>query len=111
MKITVIGGTGLIGSKLVAKLLAQQHTVIAASPDSGINTITGVGLARALKDADVVVDVSNSRSFEAKAVMDFFKNLRAIFCRRRCMPVLNTMWPFRWWAATAWPKVVTCGQS
>mgnify|MGYP000874902563 CR=1 FL=1 len=73
MKITVIGGTGLIGSKLVAKLLAQQHTVIAASPDSGINTITGVGLARALKDADVVVDVSNSRSFEAKAVMDFFQ--------------------------------------
>lgn len=73
MKITVIGGTGLIGSKLVARLLSQQHTVVAASPDSGINTITGLGLAKALKDADVVVDVSNSRSFEPKDVMDFFQ--------------------------------------
>lgn len=73
MKITVIGGTGLIGSKLVSRLLAQQHTVIAASPDSGIDTITGLGLAKALKDADVVVDVSNSRSFEPKDVMDFFQ--------------------------------------
>jgi uncharacterized protein YbjT (DUF2867 family) len=73
MKITVIGGTGLIGSKLVNKLRQLGHIVIAASPDSGVNTITGDGLSEALKDADVVVDVSNSPSFEDKAVMDFFQ--------------------------------------
>src|SRR4030095_10532769 len=73
MKITVIGGTGLIGSKLVAKLRQLGHIVIAASPDSGVNSITGEGLGEALKDADVVVDVSNSPSFEDKAVMDFFQ--------------------------------------
>jgi len=73
MKITVIGGTGLIGSKLVSKLRQLGHIVIAASPDSGVNTITGEGLSEALKNADVVVDVSNSPSFEDKAVMDFFQ--------------------------------------
>jgi uncharacterized protein YbjT (DUF2867 family) len=73
MKITVIGGTGLIGSKLVSKLRQLGHIVIAASPDSGVNTITGEGLSEAVKDADVVVDVSNSPSFEDKAVMDFFQ--------------------------------------
>jgi uncharacterized protein YbjT (DUF2867 family) len=73
MKIVVIGGTGLIGSQLVNKLIQQEHTVIAASPASGINTITGEGLNDALKNADVVVDVSNSPSFEDKAVLDFFQ--------------------------------------
>jgi uncharacterized protein YbjT (DUF2867 family) len=73
MKITVIGGTGLIGSKLVSKLRQLGHIVIAASPDSGVNTITGEGLSEAVKDADVVVDVSNSPSFEDRAVMDFFQ--------------------------------------
>ena len=73
MKIVVIGGSGLIGSKLVDKLLQLDHTVIAASPTSGIDTITGEGLSEAIKDADVVVDVSNSPSFEDKAVMDFFQ--------------------------------------
>ena len=73
MKIVVIGGTGLIGSKLVNKLRQLDHIVIAASPESGVNTITGEGLNEALKEADVVVDVSNSPSFEDKAVMDFFK--------------------------------------
>jgi len=72
MKIVVIGGTGLIGSKLVNKLRQLDHTVIPASPESGVNTITGQGLNEVLKDADVVVDVSNSPSFEDKAVMDFF---------------------------------------
>jgi len=74
MKIVVIGGTGLIGSKLVNKLGQLDHTAIAASPDTGVNTITGEGLNEALKDADVVVDVSNSPSFEDKAVMDFFQS-------------------------------------
>src|SRR5688500_1623163 len=73
MKIVVIGGTGLIGSKLVNKLRQLDHIVIPASPDSGVNTITGEGLNEVLKDADVVVDVSNSPSFEDKAVMDFFQ--------------------------------------
>jgi uncharacterized protein YbjT (DUF2867 family) len=73
MKIVVIGGTGLIGSQLVNRLLQQEHTVIAASPASGINTVTGEGVNDALKNADVVVDVSNSPSFEDKAVMDFFQ--------------------------------------
>src|SRR4030095_12140493 len=73
MKIVVIGGSGLIGSKLVNKLRQLDHMVIAASPDSGINTITGEGLNEALKDTNVVVDVSNSPSFEDKAVMEFFQ--------------------------------------
>ncbi len=72
MKIVVIGGTGLIGSKLVTKLRAQGHEVVAASPNTGINTITGEGLAEALKGASVVVDVSNSPSWEDSAVLNFF---------------------------------------
>ncbi len=72
MKIVVIGGSGLIGSKLVIKLREHGHQALAASPDSGVNTLTGEGLAEALRDASVVVDVSNSRSFEEKAALDFF---------------------------------------
>lgn len=73
MKIVVIGGSGLIGSKLVNKLRHLNHEVIAASPATGINTITGEGLHEALKGAQVVVDVANSPSFEEKAVMEFFQ--------------------------------------
>ena len=73
MKIVVIGGSGLIGSKVVAKLGAHGHQAVAASPDSGVNTLTGKGLAEVLKGAQVVVDVSKSPSFEDKAVMEFFK--------------------------------------
>ena len=73
MKIVVIGGTGLIGSNLVNKLRQLGHTVIAASPQSGVNTITKEGLNEVLEEAAVVVDVSNSPSFEDKAVMDFFQ--------------------------------------
>jgi uncharacterized protein YbjT (DUF2867 family) len=73
MKIVVIGGTGLIGSKVVANLRQWGHEVIAASPNTGINTITGEGLAEAMQDTDVVVDLANSPSFEDKAVMDFFQ--------------------------------------
>lgn len=71
-KIVVIGGTGLIGSKLVRKLTEHGHEAIAASPSSGVNTLTGEGMAQVLTGAQVVVDVSNSPSFEAKAVLDFF---------------------------------------
>jgi uncharacterized protein YbjT (DUF2867 family) len=73
MKIVVIGGSGLIGSKLVEKLRRLNHEVVAASPATGINTITGQGLEEALKGAQKVVDVANSPSFEDKAVMEFFQ--------------------------------------
>lgn len=74
MKITVIGGTGLIGSKVVKRLREKGHDVLAASPDSGVNTLTGEGLAEALAGAKVVVDLANSPSFEDKAAMDFFQS-------------------------------------
>jgi uncharacterized protein YbjT (DUF2867 family) len=73
MKLVVIGGSGLIGSKLVRKLREHGHEAVAASPDSGVNTLTGEGLAEALKGASVVVDVSNSPSWEDAAVMKFFE--------------------------------------
>jgi uncharacterized protein YbjT (DUF2867 family) len=72
MKIVVIGGTGLIGSKLVNKLREHGHEAVAASPSSGVNTLTGEGLDEVLKGASVVVDVSNSPSFEEAAAMNFF---------------------------------------
>ena len=73
MKVVVIGGTGLIGSKLVALLRQRGEEVTAASPDSGVNTLTGEGLPAALAGAQVVVDVANSPSFEDAAVMKFFE--------------------------------------
>src|SRR4051812_45597569 len=73
MKIVIIGGTGLIGSKLVTILGEQGHEAVAASPNSGVNTLTGEGLAEVLKGAQVVVDVSNSPSFADAPVMEFFK--------------------------------------
>ena len=73
MKIVVIGGSGLIGSKVVMQLREHGHDAIAASPNSGVNTLTGAGLAEVLKGAAVVVDVSNSPSFEDAAVLEFFK--------------------------------------
>src|ERR1700740_772753 len=100
MKIVVIGGSGLIGSRLVTKLREHGHETVAASPNSGVNTLTGQGLAEALKGASVVVDVSNSPSWEDAAVMKFFetstdlrwmatriKNLR---CRYGETPVMRT---------------------
>src|SRR6185436_7113499 len=72
MKIVIIGGTGLVGSKLVTQLRSRGHDAVAASPDTGVNTLTGEGLAEVLQGASVVVDVSNSPSFEEAAVMKFF---------------------------------------
>ncbi len=72
MKLVIIGGTGLIGSKLVAKLREHGHEAVAAAPNTGVNTLTGEGLAEALQGASVLVDVSNSPSFEESAVMAFF---------------------------------------
>ncbi len=73
MKVVVIGGTGLVGSKVVARLNEHGHDAVAAAPDTGVNTITGEGLSEALQGADVVVDVSNSPSFEDRAVLEFFE--------------------------------------
>jgi uncharacterized protein YbjT (DUF2867 family) len=73
MKIVIIGGSGLIGSKLVVKLREDGHEVVSASLDSGVNTVTGDGLADALRGASVVVDVSNSPSYEEAAVLEFFE--------------------------------------
>jgi uncharacterized protein YbjT (DUF2867 family) len=72
MKIVVIGGTGLIGSKVVANLRQAGHEVVAASPSTGVNTITGEGLAQTMAGTDVVIDLANSPSFEDKAVLEFF---------------------------------------
>lgn len=73
MKIVVIGGTGLVGSKVVKHLRARGHDVLAASPASGVNTITGEGLTEALTGANVVIDLANSPSFEDAAVLEFFQ--------------------------------------
>jgi len=72
MKLVIIGGTGLIGSKLVTRLRERSHEAVPAAPDTGVNTLTGDGLAEVLQNASVVVDVSNSPSFEERAVMEFF---------------------------------------
>src|SRR5215212_7199247 len=73
MKIVVIGGTGLIGSKLVEKLRGHGHDTVAASPDTGVDTLTGEGLAEALEGAQVVVDVANAPAWDDAAVLDFFQ--------------------------------------
>ena len=73
MKIVVIGGTGLIGSKVVEKLKQKGHEAIAAAPNTGVNTITGAGLKEAMAGAQVVIDLANSPSFEDKAVLEFFQ--------------------------------------
>ena len=73
MKIVIIGGTGLIGSKTAPVLRQRGHEVVAASPDTGVNTITGEGLKEALAGAQVVIDLANSPSFEDKAVLEFFE--------------------------------------
>ena len=78
MKIVVIGGTGLIGSKVVARLRQRGHEAIAASPASGINTLTGEGLDAALANTDIVIDLANSPSFEDQAVLDFFEAHREV---------------------------------
>ena len=73
MKIVVIGGTGLIGSKVVSELKQKGHDVLAAAPNTGVNTITGAGLKEAMAGTQVVIDLANSPSFEDKAVLQFFE--------------------------------------
>jgi nucleoside-diphosphate-sugar epimerase len=90
MKIIVIGGTGLIGSKTVA-ILRQGHDVVAASPNTGVNTITGEGVKEAVAGAQVVIDLANSPSFKDKAVLEFFETAGATCSRRRPRPESGTM--------------------
>ena len=91
MKIVVIGGTGLIGSKLVNKLREHGHEAVAAAPNTGVNALTGDGLADVLKGASVVVDVSNSPDWDAAAV-------------------LNITSRYRLWEPTGCPKAATSGR-
>jgi uncharacterized protein YbjT (DUF2867 family) len=94
MKIVVIGGTGLIGSKVIALLRGAGHDAVAAAPSTGVNTLTGEGLEAALDGANGVIDLANSPSFEPSAVMGFFSSCRrsprrhpasrrTLHCRRR----------------------------
>jgi uncharacterized protein YbjT (DUF2867 family) len=96
MKIVVIGGTGLIGSKTIVRLRSAGHDALAAAPDTGVNTVTGEGLEAALEGADVVVDLANSRSFEASAAKDFFtaheKNLLAAEARASGITSRSPSW-------------------
>ncbi len=104
MKIVVIGGTGLIGSKLVKKLHDHGHEAVAAAPNTGVNTLTGEGLAEVLKDASVVVDVSNSPNWEDAAVLNFFvtstRNLLTYEQRQES----NTTLHCRSWGPNNFPK-------
>ena len=108
MKIVVIGGTGLIGSQVVQNLRARGHEALPASPDTGVNTISGEGLDAALTGAQVVVDVANSPSFEDAAVLKFFETSGQICSRRRPMPASGITSRSRLSAPTGCPTAGTC---
>src|SRR3954462_9271336 len=105
MKIVVIGGTGLIGKKTVANLRQRSHEVVPASPSSGVNTVTGEGLAQALAGAAVVVDVANAPSWEDNAVLAFFEASGAISSRRKLPRGSAIMWRCRSSARIACSRV------
>ena len=97
MKVVIIGGTGLIGRKLATKLQSAGHHVLAASPSTGLNSFTGEGLKKALTGANVVVDVTNSPSFEDNAVLDFFRtSTEHLLKRRRGSRRLASTSHYRW---------------
>ena len=111
MKIVVIGGTGLIGTKLVDKLREDGHAPLAASPDTGVNTITGEGLAEALEGADVVVDVANAPAWEDAEVMDFFQTSARNIEAGKLQPVSSTTSCSRSSAPTGSPTAGTSARS
>lgn len=110
MKIVVIGGTGLIGSKVCKNLQELGHEAYAASPSTGVNVINGEGLTQALKGADVVVDVANSPSFEDHAALHFFKPPGTTCSRRRSSTASNIMSPCPSSALSGCSTAVTSGR-
>jgi uncharacterized protein YbjT (DUF2867 family) len=100
MKIVVIGGTGLIGSHTVESLKQRGHDAVAAAPNTGVDTITGKGLAEALSGSVAVVDVSNSPSFEDQAAMDFFQTAGRNIAAAETAAGVAHMSPSRWSAPT-----------
>ena len=94
MKVVIIGGTGLIGRKLAAKLKAGGHEVVAAAPSTGVNSLTGDGLEAALSGANVIVDVTNSPSFEDNAVMEFFRKSTGNLLSAAEASTKRIWWPF-----------------
>ena len=109
MKIVVIGGSGLIG-KVVTNLRQQGHEVVAASPSSGVNTVTGEGLAQALAGAQVVVDVANAPSWEDNAVLAFFETSGRNLLAAEAPRASDIMWRCRSSAPNACSRVVTSAQ-
>jgi uncharacterized protein YbjT (DUF2867 family) len=107
MKVVVIGGTGLIGSKLVEKLRKDGHEPLAASPETGVNTLTGEGLAEALEGAQVVVDVANAPAWDDAAVLDFFQTSSRNSSPQKRPPVWGTTSRCRSSAATGSPRAAT----
>ena len=111
MKIVVIGGTGRIGSKVVAILRQGGHEVIAASPNSGVNTITGEGLKEAMAGTQVVVDLANSPSFEDRAVLEFFQTSGRNLGARRLPRASATMSRCPSWESTAATTAISAPRS
>ena len=109
MKIVVIGGTGLIGSKLVKELQEKGHDAIAAAPNTGVNTITGEGLKEALSGVQVVVDLANAPVWEDKAVLEFFETSGRNLMAAEKAAGVNIIWRCRSSAATAVPTVAISG--
>jgi uncharacterized protein YbjT (DUF2867 family) len=107
MKLVIIGGTGLIGSKLVTRLREHGHEAVPAAPNTGVNALTGEGVAEALQGASVVVDVSNSPSFADAAVMHFFTTSTATFSDTPQQPVWGITSRCQWWVAGGYPTVPT----
>src|SRR4051795_11643248 len=108
MKIVVIGGTGLVGSQVVARLGEHGHEAVAASPDTGVNTLTGQGLPEVLAGADVVVDVSNSPSLADEDVLDFFRTSTQPSWPLSALPVRNTTSSCRSSVRTGCSAAATC---
>jgi uncharacterized protein YbjT (DUF2867 family) len=109
MKIVVIGGTGLIGSQVVAQLVELGHEAVSASPRSGVNAVTGEGLAEALAGAQTVVDVANSPSWADDDVLEIFTvSTRNLPAAERDAGVQHT-WRCRSWGATGYRTAATCG--
>ena len=113
MKIVIIGGTGLIGSKTAPILRQRGHEVVAASPESGVNTITGEGVKEVLAGAQVVIDLANSPSFDDKAALEFFEASERHLLRRRPQrgsgitsrcPSLQSTGPTTAISAPSWPR-------